>query len=429
MNTKTIKNIVLDTSVLLYDKNAIHKFGENNIYIPLVVLEEIDRKKSSPGVLGENARYVNRLLDDLRSLGKLHQGVDFGEGLLYIVKEYDQSVLDYSTSHDNDTKIIACCKYIDENTDNPVVLVTKDLNLRVRADTFNIQSNDFYVEYEDVDTNWVGWRNYETDVSLINKVYKDCTVPVDGSFHQNEFVVLKDNTSGGSALTQFRIGNLNLLPNKDECKKQTGCIPKNKEQQFALNLMSSITTPLVTLTGMPGSGKTYLAFMTGIELVSKGIYERIIYTRPLQQVGKEMGFLPGTLEEKFGPYLAPIEDNFQNAFGNLDYFRLMMDKGQIDIAPISYIRGRSFKNSFVIVDEAQNATVHELKTIITRIGENSKVVLIGDTKQIDNPYLTDESNGLTIIADKFKNSVLSGHVHFTKGYRSPLASEADKLLE
>jgi PhoH-like ATPase len=187
--------------------------------------------------------------------------------------------------------------------------------------------------------------------------------------------------------------------------------------------------PLVSLSGIPGSGKTYLALMAALSELNNGNYERIIYTRPIATVDKGIGFLPGTLEEKFDPFLAPLSDNFQNAFGNLDYFHLLREKKKIDIAPISFIRGRSLKDCFIIVDEAQNATKHELKTIITRVAEGSKIVLIGDTKQIDTQYLDERSNGLTIIADKFKGSKLAAHVHFTKGYRSPLATEADSLIE
>ena len=232
-----------------------------------------------------------------------------------------------------------------------------------------------------------------------------------------------------SALAIQKNNELQLAHSEGDCKKYTGCTPKNKEQQFALQLLSDTEIPLLTMTGMPGSGKTYLAFMAAIEAVSRGKYERIIYTRPIQTVDRGLGFLPGDIDEKYAPYLAPIEDNFRNAFGDLEYYHVMRDKGQIDIAPISYIRGRSLKNCFIIVDEAQNATIHELKTIITRVAEHSKIVLIGDTKQIDTHYLNESSNGLTIVSDRFKKSWLSGHIHFTKGYRSRLASEADKLLE
>ncbi len=356
----------------------------------------------------------------------------FNNVSLYITKDYDVDTLAAFTDKDNDNLILAATanvkkKYIKSLPYDQVRLVTKDLNLRVKADALGIDANDFYSDYADIDEDWVGWRVLEVEEQIIDNLYHKGHLMLQLDVLPNEFVVLKCGQK--SALALQKEDMLQLAHSEGDCKKFTGCTPKNKEQQFALQLLSDTEIPLLTMTGMPGSGKTYLAFMAGIEAVSRGNYERIIYTRPIQTVDKGLGFLPGDMEEKWAPYLAPIEDNFQNAFGNLDYYHIMRDKEQIDIAPISYIRGRSLKNCFIIVDEAQNATIHELKTIITRVAEHSKIVLIGDTKQIDTVYLNESSNGLTIVSDRFKKSPLAGHIHFTKGYRSRLASEADKLLE
>ena len=211
---------------------------------------------------------------------------------------------------------------------------------------------------------------------------------------------------------------------KSEIQKKTGIEPKNKEQIFALNLLLDKDISLVTLTGVPGSGKTYLTLMTALKEIEKETKKRIIFTRPIQTVGKDIGFLPGTLNEKMAPWLAPIVDNFRNQFGDLSYFDIMIEKGLIDVAPLSYIRGRSFNDAIIIVDEAQNATVHELKTVITRTGKNSKIILLGDIEQVDLPYVNKYSNGLTIVAEKLKNETLTGHVNFEKGYRSDLANIA-----
>ena len=421
------KAVVLDTSVLLYDAASIEKFEDNDIYIPLVVVEELDKKKSAPGLLGENARKINRLLDKLRADGHLFEGVSFNEVSLYITKDYDVDTLAAFTDKDNDNLILASTAAVKKKEYDQVRLVTKDLNLRVKADVLGIDANDFYSDYADVDEDWVGWRVLEVEEQIIDNLYHKGHLMIQLDVLPNEFVVLKCGQKSALALQKEYM--LQLAHSEGDCKKFTGCAPKNKEQQFALQLLSDTEIPLLTMTGMPGSGKTYLAFMAGIEAVSRGNYERIIYTRPIQTVDKGLGFLPGDIDEKFGPYLAPIEDNFRNAFGDLDYYHCMRDKGQIDIAPISFIRGRSLKNCFIIVDEAQNATIHELKTIITRVAEHSKIVLIGDTKQIDTVYLNESSNGLTIVSDRFKKSPLAGHIHFTKGYRSRLASEADKLLD
>ena len=185
---------------------------------------------------------------------------------------------------------------------------------------------------------------------------------------------------------------------------------------------------LTTLTGIPGSGKTYLTLMTALKYIEKDKVKRIIFTRPIQTVGKDIGYLPGSLNEKMAPWLAPIVDNFRNQFGDLTYFDMMMEKGMIDIAPLSYIRGRSFNDAIIIVDEAQNATVHELKTVITRTGKNSKIILLGDIEQVDLTYVNKYSNGLTIVIEKLKEESLTGHVSFTKGYRSELANIAATKL-
>lgn len=424
------KIIVLDTSVILYDRNAIHNLKDNDIYLPLIVLEEIDKKKQAPGVLGENARYINRMLDELRQEGSLTKGVPFEDGKLFIIKEYCKQTMAVLEENTNDHKILATCSLLRQHyPESEVRLITKDINLRVKADALGLKAGDYYTDYEDVDEKRTGWKQLDVDVSIINKLFKDHSVKTEANWKilENEFVVLKAGQA--SALAMNFNGELKLLWSPDEIKKESGVLPKNKEQLFALTAMINENIPLISLTGMPGSGKTFLALMAGLSEINNGNYERIIYTRPIQTVDKGVGFLPGTLEEKFDPFLAPLADNFQNAFGNMDYFHMMRDKGQIDIAPISFIRGRSLKNCFIIVDEAQNATKHELKTIITRVAEGSKIILIGDTKQIDTQYLDEKSNGLTIIADRFKFSKLAAHVHFTKGYRSPLASEADELIE
>ena len=204
--------------------------------------------------------------------------------------------------------------------------------------------------------------------------------------------------------------------------------PRNKEQKFALDLLTRDDIPLVTMTGIAGSGKTFLTLMAALSGLNKKKYDRIIITRSIQTVGKDIGYLPGTIKEKMNPWIAPIIDNFRHAFKDTSYFELMRDKGQIEVAPMSFIRGRTFNNSFLIVDESQNSTIHELKTVITRIGENSKIVLLGDIEQIDTPYIDTLSNGLTVVTEKFKNESLAGHITLIKGERSKLATLASRVI-
>ena len=432
------KLFVVDTSVLLYDKSCIENFKGNDIVIPLVVLEELDKFKSREGILGENSRYFNRFLDDLRDKGSLYEGI--------YIDELDSSIkiesnncwkgLTNLDSKSNDNLIIATANYLKNNSDyEKVIVITKDINLRVKCDAVNLKANDYYADYEFlIDKNvYSGISQIDVDHDTLNSIYvnKFITINrlnVDNELSENECVVIKSIEDGSSALDIKKFNSLQLVMSKQEILKKSGVDPKNKEQIFALNLLLDEAISLITMTGVPGSGKTYLALMTALKEIEKEKKKRIIFTRPIQTVGKDIGFLPCTLNEKMAPWLSPIVDNFRNQFGDMTYFNMMMEKGTIDVAPLSYIRGRSFNDAIIIVDEAQNATVHELKTVITRTGKNSKILLLGDIEQVDLPYVNKFSNGLTIVTEKLKNEKLVGHVHFEKGYRSDLANAAAKLL-
>ena len=434
------KKFIIDTSVLLYDADCFRNFSGNDVILPMVVLEEIDKFKSREGILGENAREVNRFLDELRDRGSLHKGVYVEEFDINISVElnYDFAGLGININ-DNDNKIIATANHIKnshKSQDGQVVkIISKDINLRVKSDAVLIESGDYYADYlfiankKDEEKFYQGNKEIFVEGELVSDLYNSGFVYVDKldevSLSENEFVVLKNET-GQSGLGIKKSNKIVLIPSKENYGLDL--TPKNKEQTFALSLLNDDTIPLVTLTGVPGSGKTYLTLMSALKEIEKQKKQRIIFTRPIQTVGKDIGFLPGTLNEKMAPWLAPIVDNFRNQFGDLAYFELMMDKGIIDIAPLSYIRGRSFNDAIIIVDEAQNATVHELKTVITRTGKNSKIVLLGDIEQIDLPYVNKFSNGLTIVIEKLKDTYLTGHINFTKGYRSELANiVAEKL--
>lgn len=440
------KKFIIDTSVLLYDANCIKNFHGNDLILPLVVLEEIDKFKSREGILGENAREINRFLDDLRSKGSLFKGIEIEDYDLKIKVSlnYDFENLNLSKEN-NDNWIIACANWHRNNeySEESLKIITKDINLRVKSDSVGIKADDYFADYISIKTEekglYQGHIEIQVESELINDFYKYHKLNIEDydikeRIFENQFVTLKTEL-GQSALAIKKSDNLYLIQTKNENFK-TGIvynstetiIPKNKEQVFALSLLKDESIPLVTLTGVPGSGKTFLTLMSALNEIQLKQKNRIIFTRPVQTVGKDIGFLPGTLNEKMAPWLAPIVDNFRNQFGDLSYFDLMMEKGMIDVAPLSYIRGRSFNDSIIIVDEAQNATVHELKTVITRTGKNSKIVLLGDIEQIDLPYVNKYSNGLTIIIEKLKDTTLTGHINFTKGYRSELANlVAEKL--
>tara|TARA_B100000427_G_scaffold108064_1_gene89648 strand:+ start:9876 stop:11219 length:1344 start_codon:yes stop_codon:yes gene_type:complete len=435
------KLFIIDTSVLLYDKNALFNLGGNDIVIPLVVLEEIDKFKTREGILGEYARFINRFLDDLRKLGSLHEGVyhEPHDINIKVMSEVNWDGLNGLDLKYNDNIIIATVNSIVKNNSeyDHIALITKDINLRVKCDAVGIRSDDYNADYKFIESDnlYPGFKEMTVDPDIINKAYSGNHLKLseeifdDIHILENEFVVLKaNNGSNQSCLLKRKDKNLVILESKQDLYRMSSIEAKNKEQLFALELLLDEEIPLVTLTGIPGSGKTYLALMTSLKAIEKEEKKRIIFTRPIQTVGKDLGYLPGTLNEKMSPWLAPIVDNFRNQFGDLMYFELMMEKGQIDVAPLSYIRGRSFNDSVIIVDEAQNATVHELKTVITRTGKNSKIILLGDIDQVDLAYVNKFSNGLTIVIEKLKEEKVTGHVNFTKGYRSELANiVANKL--
>ena len=434
------KIIVLDTSVLLYDKNCLESFEKNDLIIPLKVLEELDRFKDREGILGESARHVNRFLDNLRSRGNLNSGVSLGEsyGNIKIWTNIKSGEVQNILSNDSNDNIIICTllDIIDKNSHlkEKIIFVTKDINLRVKCDALNIKSDDYYADYEFIQEDKLHKSKKEVFINIddIDKLYCNKKLKLDvvdknKEICQNDFIILKSDNKR-SALTICNEDYLYKLPTIEELYKSTKIEAKNKEQLFALHILLSDQIPLVTMTGIPGSGKTYLTLMAALNQIEKQKKKRIIFTRPIQTVGKDIGFLPGDINEKMAPWLAPIVDNFRNQFGDLSYFDIMMERGDIDIAPLSYIRGRSFNDSIIIVDEAQNATIHELKTVITRTGKNSKIVLLGDIEQVDLPYVDKFSNGLTIVTEKMKNEKISAHIHFEKGYRSELANIASRLL-
>ncbi len=426
------KTFVLDTNVLLYDKTAIHSFPGNDVVIPLLVLDELDRFKEKPGVIGESARYVNRLLDGFREIGRLDVGIELPEDLSkkqtvkVIIGEHAAPFGLAGTKGDN-LIIAATLSEGREHPKKPIILVTKDINLRVKCDALGIRSEDYYKDHiASEDADYLGYQNIELEKEKVDKFYENGFVeaPTVNAF-PNEYVVVNEGNHS-TLLARYLDGCLHRLI---EAPGGIGKIsPKNKEQSFAIDALMQTNIPLVTLTGIAGSGKTFLTLMAAMDGAMSKKYSRIVISRSIQTVGNDIGFLPGDLNEKMDPWLAPIRDNFQTMFNDITYFEAMKDKGQIEVAPLAFIRGRSFNDSFVIVDEAQNATVHELKTLITRVGKNSKIVLLGDTDQIDTPYIDKVSNGLSIIVDRFKNTEVTAHVHIPHGQRSKLATMASNIL-
>jgi len=442
------KIFVIDTSVLLYDKNSLEAFAGNDVVITMPVLEELDRFKEKPGIVGEAARYINRFLDDLRDTNqengwKLVKNLD-----LKISFDTEALQVDEKTELDisrNDNKIIASAiRLMKKNPETKVSVITKDINLRVKCDALGVWAEDYYKDHIAPELGqFKGIEYIELEKKLIDSFYEHKCLSVDSidfgniELYENMFVVAKNDSA--SFLSIYKSGTLYPLNN---IKMDNPCIePRNSEQRFAINALLNPNISLVTLTGLAGSGKTFLALMAAIASSNRGDFahqleeagvsrrKRIVVTRTLQHVGsRDLGYLPGSMHEKMAPWLAPIVDNVRQGFDDATLFDSMIGSGQMEVAPIPYIRGRTFSDAFIIVDEAQNATIHELKTIITRVGQNAKIVLLGDIDQIDTPYIDKRSNGLSIVIDKFKNSKRAAHVHLQKGQRSDLATEASNIL-
>ena len=422
------KIFVIDTSVLLYDMNSIHSFPENDIVIPLIVLDELDRFKEKPGLLGESARYVNRFLDGLREHGNLSEGIlleDIQQTIRVELKSTDHIKVKGLDQKRGDNQIILTALLLKEDNKGTVVkVITKDINLRVKCDAVGLEAEDYFKDDLESDGHYNGWSKLVLPKEKIDEFYLENSLTVEDDYFENQFVVAGNGQQ--SLLAIHKCGE--IFPLNQSIEHFIKIVPRNKEQRFAIEALRDPDIPLVTLTGLAGSGKTFLSLMAALEGIYEESYSRIIITRSLQPVGRDIGYLPGDIKEKMDPWLAPVFDNLRHAFKDTSYFDVMMQKGSIEVAPLSFIRGRTFPNSFVLVDESQNASIHELKTIVTRVGENSKIVLLGDTDQIDTPYINKKSNGLSIVSEKFKNSKLHAHVHLPRGQRSNLATEASRLL-
>lgn len=410
------KIYVLDTNVLVHDPDSIFKFDDNDLVIPIAVIEELDKLKKGNDEVARNSRRAIRNLDELRSLGDFVQGVPMeGGGILTIelnhqdqmlltgdlpLKNNDNRILCVAKSLSNDYK---SSKALKRNKGAQVILVSKDANVRVKADALGVAVQDF--------------KNDKVDVSSLFNGFCDPELLVANSFYE---------AHDGTLMRVFGSRGRNV---KEEATVLT-LRTKNKEQACAVDLLRQRDLPLIALVGQAGTGKTLLAIAAGVEQVRQGKFERLVITRPVVPIGKDLGALPGDLGEKMDPWMEAIWDA-------LDFLGIRKDgngqgkgagKVHIEIQPLQYIRGRSIPKAFMIVDEAQNLTPHEIKTIVTRAGEGSKIVVTGDIWQIDHPYLDSESSGLSYLVGRFKGDEDFGTVTLTEGVRSRLAEKAGRLL-
>ena len=439
------KNFVLDTNVLLHDPRSMFGFGDNDVVIPIYVIEEIDNFKRDLSTLGRNARQVSRYLDEFRAQGKLRDGVSLGadHGNIRVITGEKRLPPEKSgSSHTIDDRILAVAVEVqDREKDRPTVFVSKDTNLRIRADALGLHAEDYDVEGVELDEVWSGVSELDVAPEAVNDFYGTGAIPCPDAGDPpppNAFVVLRDQTNPQhSAVGKYSAAKQAFVQLIKTPKEGVwGIRPRNKEQSFALDLLLNDEIRLVTIVGKAGTGKTLLAIAAGLQkTMEEGVYQKLLVSRPIFPLGRDIGYLPGSVEEKLNPWMQPIFDNVEYLM-NLSRsekklgrgYHELVDLGILEIEPLTYIRGRSIPNQFMIVDEAQNLTPHEVKTIVTRVGDGTKIVLTGDPYQIDNPYVDATNNGLIHVANRFKNEKLAAHVTMSKGERSPLAELAANLL-
>ncbi len=435
------KTYVLDTSVYLTDSNCINSFGNNDIVIPLKVLEEIDKHKKRQDSVGSQARSTIRSLDALRDKGSLSKGVRIDKGMGIIrVSSYNPLCLpDDLDLEDPDNQIIATALSEQEVApkSRKLVVVSRDINMRVKCDALGLLTEDYNAEQvvDHAEGLYTGRSEILVDEQDIDRFYAGDELWIDPKEHilyPNQFIMLISNSNDKkTALAKFENYSKPLQKIVKSNKKIWSTEPRNKEQQFAFELLLDPAIPVVSLVGKAGSGKTLLALASGLEQTfGKGaLYKKIVVTKPVEPVGKDIGFLPGSMEEKMLPWLAPIQDNLQFLMGDdKATLELYMEKGQIEVEAMTFIRGRSISNAFIVIDEVQNMTQHEIKTVLTRVGEGTKIVLTGDIEQIDNVYIDATNNGLSYVVERLKDEQITGHVTLLKGERSKVATIAATKL-
>ena len=439
-----MKNYILDTNVLLHDPNSILSFKQNFVLIPIEVIEEIDHFKRESSELGQNARAVSRMLDGFRNGGSLSEGVALSNGgRLRIIFNQTKSKLRtgqiaIAGSTSVDSRIIALALSVQRSTPKlPTILVTKDINMRLKADALGLPAEDYESDRINISELYTGVFDLTVPAAKMATFRNTGELELAGTktYFPNEYCTLiEEGSTKRTALAKVDATGKKLIPIIDIREGIWGIKPRNREQCFAFDALLDDKVKLVTLMGKAGTGKTLMAMAAGLKrTVHDREYRRVVVARPTVALGREIGFLPGTLEEKLGPWMQPIHDALEMLSDlNMGHEHRrsadLMRSGAIVVEALSYIRGRSIASQFMVIDESQNLTPLEVKTIITRVGNGTKIVFTGDPYQIDNPYVDADSNGLTWLVERFKGQVLAGHVTLMRGERSELAELAANLL-
>lgn len=431
------KTYVLDTNVLIHDPLAFTKFEDNTVVIPIAVIEELDTFKSHADEKGKNVRIVSRKLDELREFGRLDKGVKMSNGgIVKVQLDGKNSLPGNFAINQMDNRILNSAYEICKKEKN-AILVTKDINLRLKAEAIGLKAEDYESGKVNIDELYSGIFSVTVPSALIDSLYrnKKAENPSDNKI-PNAFLILHSSEdSKKTAMARVDANNTNQMQLISGEHSPWGIKPLNKEQKFAMELLLDENVKLVTLLGTAGTGKTLISLACGLQkAVDENIYRRLIVCRSVVPVGKDIGYLPGTREEKLATWMGAIYDNLEFIMDKkhqddaTSKFEYLLQQEKIEIASVTHIRGRSLPKQYMIVDDAQNLTPHEIKTILSRAGDGTKVVVTGDPYQIDNPYLDVASNGLTYIVDRFKGQKIYGHLTFTKTERSELAALVAELM-
>lgn len=435
----SVRKIVVDTNVILFDALAIRKFKDSDIHIPISVIEEVDRFKRDLGENGRNARQFSRFIDTLRAQGKLSEGIEL-EGtnsFVYVNTDFEVTGMPRELDAEKaDNRILATALALQKQFPKLAVeLITKDINLRIKADVFGVIAKDYEPERVDVDEMYEGHRTVDVEPDVINEFYKERILTRETyRLRANEYVVMRDlSNPNHSAIGRFSEKDGGIVPLLSPTDSIWGIHPRNVEQTFAMDCLLNDEILFVSLVGKAGTGKTLMALAAGLfKTLDEGRFQRLLVSRPIFPMGRDLGYLPGDIEQKLNPWMQPIFDNVEYLMGAdkkaQGRAQELINQGMLNIEPLTYIRGRSIPNQYLIVDEAQNLTPHEIKTIVTRAGQGTKVVLTGDPHQIDNPYVDSATSGLTYSVDRFKGQRLAAHVTLTKGERSELAELAANIM-
>ncbi len=429
---------MIDTNVILFDAFALLKFGDADIHIPFAVIEEVDKFKRDQGENGRNARQFSRFIDVLRNKGSLAQGVqiDNHEALVYISTDMGMSGLPAELDQAKaDNRILGTALSLQkQHPRTKVELITKDINLRIKADVYGIYATDYDADSAVSGDMYEGYLEIDLAPEKIDQFYKMKRIEVDQKVYGNQYVILKDNSNPNhSAIGRYSLTEKAIIPLLNPPDSIWGIQARNVEQSFALDALLNDEIQMVSLVGKAGTGKTLLAIAAGLfKTLDEGRYQRLLVSRPIFPMGRDIGYLPGDIEQKLNPWMQPIFDNVEFLMGAdkkaSGRAQELINQGMLNIEPLTYIRGRSIPKQYLIVDEAQNLTPHEIKTIVTRAGAATKIVLTGDVYQIDNPYVDSANSGLTHAVERFKGQSIAAHVTLTKGERSPLAELAANIL-